>query len=184
MSTRRESLFKAGTGPVSSDVIPATVKHEIDKSRKELRILTPEEKMLCALRKALADMSDGKENFYIAENKVQLTRRPTTTEGKKGEPQSYQAAGRCKVGICREENTVSFKVIGFRISYRDIMKATGLSRSTVWAALEDLSATRSPLIESVEDDSTNRAHSYDLVVPAGTWLYDSIMETRDGSPNG
>lgn len=129
MPTRKEALFNAKKGSPGHDVIPATVKHQIDKKKRRLRPLSGEEKMLCALRKVLAAMSDGNEHgcrYYIAGNKVQLTQRPKTTAGKKGEPQSYTAAGRCKIGVCHASHA-TFKVIEFKISYRDILDDRGLA---------------------------------------------------------
>lgn len=67
------------------------------------------------------------------------------------------------------------------ISCGKIVKATGLSKSTVWAAIRDLSGPVGPLIEPTQPDMTNW---YELVVPACTRLHRSIIEVRNGIPNG
>jgi hypothetical protein len=130
MPTRKESLFNAKKGsPGHAVVIPATVKHSINKRRRRLNPLSAQEKMICALRKVLAKMSDNDQTgcrFFIAGNKVQIIRAPKATAGRKGEPKSYTAAGRCKVGACNDDH-VTYKVIEFNISFRDVLDDRGLA---------------------------------------------------------
>lgn len=128
MTTRKEMLYKAGGSKTPNGVIPATVSFRHNRRKGLIEPLSAKEKMLCALRKVLTAMSDrGDGRYYIANNKVELTKAPTTTAGKEGEPQSYHATGRCKVGICNENDTVSFAFIEFGISYRDVKDDRGLA---------------------------------------------------------
>lgn len=130
MPTRREQLFNAKKTSTVSNVIPATVRFQIDKKKGRLKPLPAEQKMLCALRKVLASMSgrddDREERWCIMGNKVELTSPPSTTEGKPGGPQSYRAAGRCKVAVMRGNGMVT-KFIQFSISYRDTQDAMGIA---------------------------------------------------------
>jgi len=129
MATRREMLFEANKKPAQSDTIPATVRFTIDKKKRMMKALTPEGKMLCALRKALAKMSDGEPHgcrFYIDNNEVQILRPPTGSGGRAGEAQSFTASGRCKLGVCHPEGHKSSKVIEFSISFRDTKDELGL----------------------------------------------------------
>lgn len=129
MPTRKESLFRAQNGSPGHNVIPATVRHQINKKKRRLYPLSAQEKMLCALRKVLAVMSDKDEDgcrFYIAGNKVQITQAPKTTAGREGEPQSYSAAGRCKIGACGDDS-VTYRMIEFKISFRDVVDDRGLA---------------------------------------------------------
>lgn len=122
MQTRKEMLFDAGQKPSMTDVVPAKVVHKIDKSKGALEIKTPEQKMVIALKKVLAEMSDDnieRCRFYIADNKIKITQRPFDT-GEAGTPQSYFAEGRCKVGICHPEGHKSSKVIAFSITFKDV----------------------------------------------------------------
>lgn len=128
MTTRREMLFEANKTPSQSNVIPATVAFKIDKKKKRLRALSPEEKMLVVLRKVLAELSDKNEHgcrFYIDNNQVQILRRPVGSGGRPGEAQSYSAAGRCKLGVCHKEGHKSSKVIEFNLVFQDVKDDLG-----------------------------------------------------------
>lgn len=130
MSNRREQLFNAQSKAPERTVIPATVEFKVDKKKKMIKILSPQSKMICALRKVLADMSDKSSDgcrFYIANNKIQLTSPPTTTHGKKGEAQSYRASGRCKLGVCLPSGGMTTKFVEFSINYRDVEDERGLA---------------------------------------------------------
>lgn len=130
MSTRKEMLFSAKKQSAESSIIPATVSFRHNKGKALVEPLKPHEKMICALRKVLADMSSENEdgcNYYIANNKVQVVRKPTTTDGKPGEAQSYQARGRCRIGVCHANNTMTSMLIEFDISYRDVVDDRGLA---------------------------------------------------------
>lgn len=129
MQTRKE-MFNALKKASTTNVIPATVKHRIDKKAQKLAALTPSEKMICALRKALVKMSDGSEEgcrYYIANNKVQLMVAPSATGGKDGEAKTYSAKGRCKVGVIHAGGHSSTKVIEFSITFRDVLDDRGLA---------------------------------------------------------
>jgi len=123
-------LFNAKKKAPDSTVIPSTIRFKLNKKKGLLDPLQPHEKMLCALRKALADMSDGDQRgcrYFIANGKVQMLKMPTTTAGKKGEAQSYNARGRCRVGVCHPDDKSSSIIVEFSISYRDIVDDRGLA---------------------------------------------------------
>lgn len=121
MATRKEQLFAARKRAAGSDIVPPTVAFKLNRKKGAFHPLSATDKMKCALRKVLADMSDESEakcRYYIDGN-LRLTRRPVTTPVRDGEPQSYRAAGICKVGICHPQGHKSSMIIQFDISYRD-----------------------------------------------------------------
>ena len=127
--TTRKQMFEAASKPSGADIIPATVSFKIDRKKGRLRALSPEEKMLCALRKALTTMSDKNKHgcrYYIDNNKVQLTKRPSGSSAAPGQASSYTAAGRCKVGVCHPEGHKSSVMIEFNISFKDVKDSRGL----------------------------------------------------------
>lgn len=129
MQTRKE-MFSALKKAPTTNVIPATVKHRLDKKAQRIAILTPNEKMICALRKALSKMSDASDagcRYYIANNKIQLLAAPSAAAGKEGEAKTYSAKGRCKVGICHPGGHSSSKVIEFSLTFRDVLDDRGLA---------------------------------------------------------
>ena len=128
MSTRREMLFEANKRPSQAASIPATVNFKIDKKKGGLKALSPHEKMLCALRKVLATMSDQNHDgcrFYIDNNRVQILKAPVGSGGREGEAQTYSASGRCKIGVCHKEGHKRSKVIEFKIGFRDVKDSIG-----------------------------------------------------------
>lgn len=128
--TRKEVLFNARKRSTDSSVIPATVTYRHNRRKGLVEALKPNEKMLCALRKVLTMMSDDDENgcrYYIANNKVQILKAPSTTKGKKGEVQSYHAKGRCRVGAVHPAGHATSKVIEFEISFRDVVDERGMA---------------------------------------------------------
>jgi hypothetical protein len=129
MQTRKE-MFSALKKAPTTNVIPATVKHRIDKKAQRLAVLTPNEKMICALRKALVKMSDASDagcRYYIANNKIQLITAPVPTGGKEGEAKTYTAKGRCKVGVIHSGGHSSSKAIEFLLTFRDVVDDRGLA---------------------------------------------------------
>ena len=128
MTTRRQMLFEANPKPSQGTSIPATVNFKINKKKGGLKPLHPHEKMLCALRKVLAAMSDKDHagcRFYIDNNKVQILKAPVGSGGRDGEAQTYKASGRCKLGVCHPEGHKSSKVIQFNITFRDVKDTIG-----------------------------------------------------------
>ena len=110
-------------------MIPATVSFRRDKRKGRLYPLSMREQMVVALKKILAAMSDADENgcrFYVDNNKIQILREPTGSEGRPGEARTYRAAGRCAVGVCHSHGKKSSKVIQFDITYRDVKDDRGL----------------------------------------------------------
>ena len=122
-------MFSTRNTQPEHNMIPATVQFRLDKKKRMLRPLSAEQKMLCALRKALTTMSDSDTHgcrYHIAGKNVMLTQTPSTTKGKEGEPQSYRAAGRCRLGVCHPQGHASTKLVEFAISYRDTLDDRGL----------------------------------------------------------
>lgn len=129
MQTRKE-MFSALKKAPTSNVIPATVRHRLDKRAEKLAELTPNEKMICALRKALVKLSDGDDagcRYFIANNKIQVIQAPSSTAGKAGEAKTYFAKGRCKVGITHSAGHSSSKIIEFTLTFRDVLDDRGLA---------------------------------------------------------
>lgn len=130
MVNRKEQLFQAKQQTSTPNVIPATVKFRHNKVQGTIEELSAQEKMLCALRKCLAEMSQKNTDgcrYYIANNKVQLLSGPTHSPGKKGEPRTYKASGRCKVGVAHAGGHSTSMFIEFSISYRDSEDDRGLA---------------------------------------------------------
>ncbi len=130
MQTRKEQLFNATKGQRAINVVPATIKFVHNKKKGIIEPLSSQEKMLCALRKCLAEMSNKSPDgcrYYIAGNKVEVTQTPLTTDGKKGGVQSYRAAGRCRLGVAHAAGHVTSTFVEFTISYKDTVDDRGLA---------------------------------------------------------
>lgn len=122
-------LFEVSEKPAPGNIIPATVDFKIDKKKRRMRVLSPEEKMLCALRKVLTNMSDKDVNkcrYFIDNNQVQLIKRPVSNGGREGEAKNYTASGRCKIGVCHPGGHKSSMMIEFKIAFRDTKNDLGL----------------------------------------------------------
>jgi hypothetical protein len=125
---RRERLFNSKQkSTVDSNLIDTHVQFVFSKTdsgrvKGELRKLSPEQKMLCALRKVLADMSTGtrgERRYSVAGTKCRVIDRELTPGAKDGEPGSYRFRGRCKMGIAHKSGPPSEKMIEFVVSFRD-----------------------------------------------------------------
>lgn len=129
MRTRKESLFSAKKKSSDSSVISARVKFKLNKKKGVIDELKPHEKMLCALRKVLADISSSGDHcsYFIANDEVYITKAPTSTEGKPGEARSYHARGRFRAGVCLPGGESTTKVMAFEISYKDVVDEIGLA---------------------------------------------------------
>lgn len=126
---QRRSIFSAGEKKAETNIIPATASFKLDKKNKKLHEQPPTEKMLCALRKVLTSMSDkdpDKRRYFIANNAVELTKHPTSTAAKEGELATYQAAGKCTLGVTLPTGEMSTKKVAFEITFRDIVDDRGL----------------------------------------------------------
>lgn len=109
--------------------VPTTVRFRLDRKKGRLKELTPTEKMLCALRKVLTLLSNRDTNgcrYYIDGDSLRLTKEPTVSPAKAGEPRTYQAAGRCMIGVCHPGAHKTTQVIRFSIGYRDTVDDRGL----------------------------------------------------------
>ena len=127
--TRREQLFKTQQPPPASNIIPATVQFRHNKKKGMIEPLSSQEKMLCALRKCLAVMSDksGNVRYYIAGNKVQVIQEPVGSPARDGEGRSYRAVGRCRLGVCHADDSHTTKFVEFTINFRDTVDDRGMS---------------------------------------------------------
>lgn len=128
---RKESFIGRDTSPIQDpNLISAKVKRKVNKREASLNVLTRDEKMLCAIRKALAAKSGMAEQlgarFYIADNQVYVTRREGGIQSRDGEASTYSAAGRFKLGICREHDA-AFRVVQFDITYKDTTDDRGIA---------------------------------------------------------
>lgn len=126
----RKEMFSATKPAPSDNVIAATVRHRIDKRAEKLAELTPNEKMLCALRKVLVKLGDEDAagcRYYITDNRVHLIRPPVSTVGKAGDAQTYTAQGRCRLGVIHKLGHISTKVIEFNLTFRDVIDDRGLA---------------------------------------------------------
>jgi hypothetical protein len=109
--------------------ISVLVNHRHDRKAAAIAPLTVDEKMLCALRKVLAAMTDdarGVQRFYIDGPECVVTHRSGTGGSKPGEPGSYSAAGRFRMGIITNDGT-QHKVVAFVINFRDTKDDRGLA---------------------------------------------------------
>jgi len=126
----RKEMFSALKKAPDTNVIPATVNHRLDKKEQRVATLNPNEKMICALRKALTKMSDGHEDgcrYFIANNKIQLLSPPTSSGGRAGEAQTYSARGRCRLGVCHPGGHSSSVNVEFTLTFRDVVDDRGLA---------------------------------------------------------
>lgn len=129
MRNKKTNLMTSKTSSADTGLISPTVRFQHNRRKGLIEPLSAQEKMLCALRKALAHMSDSDPHgcrYYIS-GKVKILQAPRTTQGKEGEPQSYRARGRCRVRLCHPQGHTSSKVIAFDISYRDVKDEMGLA---------------------------------------------------------
>jgi hypothetical protein len=129
MANRKQQLFNSQSPKKSTTVIPATVSFKIDKKAKGMKPLTSLDKMKCALRKVLADLSDKNPHgcrYYIANNKIQLSRAPDPAIPKPGEGKTYKAAGRFKAGVCHPKGNMTTQFLEFSITFKDVVDDRGL----------------------------------------------------------
>jgi len=130
MRPTRKQLFSSSTARVEPNLVPSTVKFVLDRKAGKIKPLAPTEKMVVALRKVLAYMSDHDEDgcrYYIDHDQVRVTKAPSASEGKEGEARTYKAAGTCKVGVCHPRNTKTSMVVQFDLTFRDTVDDLGLA---------------------------------------------------------
>lgn len=132
---RRERLFATQRGGAPPpDLVSTHINFQHrpgDRRRKrgELRQLSPEEKMLCALRKVLAQMSHnagGRARYFTIGDKCRIHARHVSPGAKDGDPGTYRFSGRCQLGVAHATGDSVTKMIEFNISFRDIKDAMGL----------------------------------------------------------
>jgi len=150
MATRRE-LFNAKNPPAESagDLVKSTVNYMFSgnaakKKKGELRKLSADEKMLCALRKVLAQMSnDGAGTRYFIDGaQVRVLNRTDSEGAKAGEPSTYHRQGTCRLGLAHKTGEASYKMASFEVSYRDTVDTLGLPDVTYFdpTSIEELPA--------------------------------------------
>lgn len=114
------SLF-ATDGNKTADVpgvISTGVSFKVDPKTKIMRKQPVHQRLVCALRKILADMSEKADNgcrYFILGDKIQILSEPTDAQG--GE--MMRAGGRFRLGVCHREGHMSRKVIEFKVTFRD-----------------------------------------------------------------
>lgn len=124
MTTRKEQLFSTQKKTVDPAIVSSRVRHVEDKSGAKVRDLSSIEKMLCALRKVLAESSAPGARYYISSDNVKITKAPEPSDPKV--KRTYTAAGYCRLGVHAPDNTVTFKSAEFNITFRDIVDSRGL----------------------------------------------------------
>jgi len=133
---RRERLFAAaGGGGSATDLVPIHVNFTFnrdDRRRKrgELRQLAPEEKMLCALRKVLADMSQesgGHTRYFLVGTVCRIVDRQVSPGAKQGDPGTYRFGGRCELGVAHASGEIARSTAEFMVSFRDTEDPMGLA---------------------------------------------------------
>lgn len=128
MRTRRE-MFSTRTAESTDSSIPTKVSFKIDKETKRMARLDDSGKLIVALRKVLATMSQQDPNgcrYYLDGERVDITRAITTTVGRQGEPQKYRAGGRARVGVCHPQGHKSSITVQFSLSFGDTKDERGL----------------------------------------------------------
>jgi hypothetical protein len=131
----RERLFAATNGGDSTSNLISThvnfLRGRDDRRRRrgELRQLAPEEKMLCALRQVLAQMSTdtgGKARYFVLGSECRLHQRHVSPGAKDGDPGTYRFSGRCRIGVVHASGDTVKKMIDFTVSFRDAEDSMGL----------------------------------------------------------
>lgn len=134
MNPGKTTLFNGSAPAPASLLIPITVKRTISRKTKTLEPMPVEQRMLCALRKVLATMSTKERRFYISNEGVRLN-APISGKG------TYEASGRCRLGVAHGNGNNSFLVVDFKLSFRDSADQFGFGDVTV---LEDTQVTQLP----------------------------------------
>lgn len=127
---RKESFMKPPADDAGDpNLIPATVKRRVDRRAGKLNELNRDEKMLCALRKALSSKSGLEEmknaRYFISSENVYVMSRGGGAQAKEGELSTYTASGRFKMGIIYPKST-AYRMAQFSITYRDTVDDRGL----------------------------------------------------------
>lgn len=125
MPIAKTALFGGSkTKPGHPTTVSAKVDFKVDPKTKMMKPMPATQKLICALRKVLAQMSDSKARYWISDNAVQLT-SPLTESGPSGKA-TYQASGRARLGVGHANNETSSVVVEFTISFRDSKDDMGL----------------------------------------------------------
>lgn len=126
---QRRSMFTTNKEPVRDNTILATTKFELDKQAKRLKALAPNDKMKCAVRKILTDMSDRDEEgrrYFILSRRIEVLKEPSPGPARSGEPQTYSGKGRFKMGVSLPTGEMARRDVEFGVSFRDTVDDRGL----------------------------------------------------------
>jgi len=118
-------LGPSQTPVADPNLISTTVSRKLNRRKGELNKLNRDEKLLCALRKALATKSNSEASYYIVDDGVYVARRGGGVPARSGEAVSYTASGRFKMGAIGAEK-VAFSMVEFDLTYRDVVDEHGM----------------------------------------------------------
>ena len=127
---KRKDMFKSSVPPAPSNIVPSTVSFKLNRKAGRVEALSPVDKMKCALRKVLVKLSDDNDDgcrYYIDGSGIEVLAAPVAQPVREGEPSTYRAKGRCRLGVCHPEGHKSSKIIEFSLTFRDTEDAMGLA---------------------------------------------------------
>ncbi|KKM62047.1 hypothetical protein LCGC14_1525600 [marine sediment metagenome] len=132
MARKEAFMGRDGAETKDQNMISVMVKRTVNKKGPERGTLEPlsrDEKMLCALRKALANKSGLEETlgarYYIAGDGLYVTGRGGGAHAR-GQAGSYTATGRFKLGIVVKDRA-AFRIAKFSITYKDVEDDRGIA---------------------------------------------------------
>lgn len=111
------------------NMVSTKVTRKVNKKKGRLNQLTADEKMLCAIRKALASKSGlaeaGNARYYVSGDELYVLSRGGGVQTKKDEPTTYTARGRFKLGMVHDANCC-FRIAEFNITFKDTVDERGI----------------------------------------------------------
>jgi len=127
---KKEAFFgREPTTPRDPNLISTKIPRMVKRSEGKLNELGRDHKMLCALRKALASRSGLTETqcarYYISGADVYVTHRGGGVQTKEGEPTTYTARGRFKLGVAHSDCCM-YRMAEFNVTYKDTLDDRGL----------------------------------------------------------
>ncbi len=145
---RREQLFNSNRkGADDSSLVPIQVNFHDASRRKQgqLRTLPPEEKALCAVRKALAQMCTREQRYFLAGTHCRLFNVQVSPGAKGGDPGTYRFSGRCILGVAHHTGQYAEQKVEFVLSFRDAEDSLGLPTVEFFDTVIDQVDPRTPL---------------------------------------
>jgi hypothetical protein len=129
MQKKEAFLGRKSTKPRDPNLVSTKIPRKVQKKAGKLNELNRDHKMLCAIRKALASRSGLVETqcdrYYISGGEVYVTHRGGGVQTKKGEPTTYTARGRFKLGVAHAD-CVAYRIAEFNVTYKDTLDDRGL----------------------------------------------------------